>query len=124
VPAGGATISFANSIQPIFNASCALAGCHVGPVPAENLDLTAGTSYRQTVGVNALEVPKLKRIKPGDPDNSYLVQKIEAAPGLSPMPLGCQGIACGGAGQNGAMCLCPDQVAAIRQWVVECAPNN
>jgi hypothetical protein len=123
-PAGGATISFGSTIQPIFNASCALAGCHVGPVPAENLDLTAGTSYKQIVNVASLEVPRLKRIKPGEPNNSYLIQKIEAAPGLSAMPLGCQGVACPGTGNNGAFCLCPDQIAAIRQWVVECAPNN
>ena len=123
-PAGGPTISFGSTIQPIFNNSCALGGCHVGPVPAENLDLTAGVSYKQIVGVNSLEVPKLKRIKPGDPDASYLVQKIEAQPGLTPMPLGCQGMACGAAGQNGAKCLCPDEIAAIRQWVTECAPNN
>src|SRR6476660_8584885 len=59
-PAGGPTISFASTIQPIFNASCALAGCHIGPVPAENLDLTAGAAHAQTVGVPALELPKLK----------------------------------------------------------------
>ena len=123
-PAGGATISFGSSIQPIFDQSCALAGCHVGPVPTENLDLSAGVSYKQIVGVNALEVPRLKRVKPGDPDASYLVQKVEAAPGLTTMPLGCQGLPCGAAGQNGARCLCPDQIAAIRQWVLECAPNN
>jgi hypothetical protein len=123
-PAGGPTISFGSSIQPIFNTACALGGCHVGPVPAENLDLTQGASYKQLVGVAALEMPKLKRVKPGDADASFLVQKIEALPGLSPMPPGCQGMPCGSSGTNGARCLCPDDLAAIRQWIVECAPNN
>src|SRR5262245_2183588 len=86
-PAGGATISFGSTIQPIFNQSCALAGCHVGPVPTENLDLTAGVSHNQLVGVASLEMPKLKRVKPGDPDASYMIQKIEAQPNLTPMPL-------------------------------------
>ena len=123
-PPGGPTISFGSTIQPIFTASCALAGCHVGPVPTGNLDLTPGASYRQSVGVSAQQVPRLKRVKPGDPDASYLVQKIEGAPGLSPMPPGCQGQPCGSSGNNGARCLCPDEIAAIRQWILECAPNN
>lgn len=109
------------TIQPIFNRSCALGGCHVGPVPAQGQDLTAGVSYRQSVNVASTEQPKLKRVKPGDPNNSYLVRKIQGGPNISGvlMPNGCPGVPL-----NGAQCLTPDEIAAIVQWITECAPNN
>jgi hypothetical protein len=122
-PAGGVTISYSQNIQPIYNRSCALAGCHTGPVAAGSLDLTAGKSYRQTVNVPSSQQPKLKRIAPGNPTNSYLVRKIGGAPGTSfsgvLMPQGCPGTPL-----NGAQCLSADDIAAIVQWVTECAPNN
>jgi len=115
------TISFATTIQPIFNRSCALAGCHVGPVPTGGQDLTAGVAYSQSVNVPSTQQPRLKRVKPGDPANSYMVRKIQGGPNISGvlMPQGCPG-----APLNGAQCLTPDEIAAIVQWITECAPNN
>jgi hypothetical protein len=116
-PAGGATISYANNIQPIFTATCALPACHLPPAPGGGLDLTPSQSYGQLVGVKSTEQPKLFRVKKGAPDQSYLVQKIEGAPGISGgvMPLGCP---------TAMPCLTPDQMQAIRQWITECALNN
>jgi len=115
------TISFAHTIQPIFDRSCALGGCHVGPVPTGGQDLTAGVAYSQSVNVPSTQQPRLKRVKPGDPANSYLVRKIQGGPNISGvmMPQGCPG-----APLNGAQCLTPDEIAAIVQWITECAPNN
>jgi hypothetical protein len=123
-PAGGATISYGQNIQPIYDRSCAVAGCHGGAVPAGGLDLTTGHSYGQTVNVPSVQQPQVKRIAPGKPQQSYLVRKIGAAPGTPPisgtlMPQGCPG-----AGLNGAQCLSADDMAAIVQWVTECAPHN
>jgi len=120
-PPAQPTVSFATNIQPIFNRSCALAGCHVGPVPTGGQDLTAGVAYSQSVNVASTQQPRLKRVKPGDPANSYLVRKIQGGPNISGvlMPQGCPG-----APLNGAQCLSPDDIAAIVQWIVECAQNN
>src|SRR2546426_9695006 len=120
-PPAQPTVSFAPNIQAIFNRSCALAGCHVGPVPTGGQDLTAGVAYSQSVNVASTQQPRLKRVKPGDPANSYLVRKIQGGPNISGvlMPNGCPGVP-----QNGAQCLTPDEIAAIVQWVTECAPNN
>jgi hypothetical protein len=50
---------------------------------------TADASYASLVGVASLQQPTLSRVAVGDPDNSYLVQKVEgtAASGQR-MPLG------------------------------------
>jgi hypothetical protein len=107
------TISYSTNIQPIYDASCAIAGCHIGAAPAFGLNLAAGESYDATVNVKSLERPKLLFVEPGKPDDSYLVRKVEGGPDIAgnqmpdnkpPLPL--------------------DQMDAIRQWITECAPNN
>jgi hypothetical protein len=77
----------------VFGVTCASAGCHTGPaggsLPSE-MDLTsADASFANLVGVSSIQQPALSRVAAGDPDNSYLMQKIEgtAASG-SRMPLG------------------------------------
>lgn len=118
-PPSPLTVCFASNIQPIFNQSCALGGCHAGVPAAFNLDLSAGKSYRAIVGVPALEQPNLKLVQPGDPVKSYLQQKIDGtfASGAL-MPQGCPGLPL-----NGAQCLTADQINAVSQWITECATN-
>ena len=120
-PPATPTISFSMDIQPIFNRSCALVSCHTGAVPAQGQDLSPGVAYGQVVNVSSTEQPKLKRVRPGDPNNSYLVRKIQGDPRISGvlMPNGCPGVPAAG-----AQCLTPDEIMAIVQWITECAPNN
>lgn len=65
-------------------------GCHVGAGAPAGLRLDAASSYAQLVNVASTQVPALLRVNPGDPDNSYLVQKIsQATPQVGGrMPLG------------------------------------
>jgi hypothetical protein len=118
------TVSLASNIQPILNQSCAVvAACHLGSGSGFG-DFSAGNSFANLVKVKAIENPKLFRVDPGKPDNSYMVIKIGAGPAGSTfsgeqMPPGCPG-----AGRNGAVCLSADDVEAIRTWITECAPNN
>ena len=65
--------------------------------------------------------PNARQVVPGRPDDSYLLQKIEGTPGIVGviMPQGCPGAPLGG-----ARCLTADEMAAIRTWISECAPNN
>jgi hypothetical protein len=118
-PPGGATISYTDNIQPIYDRSCALSGCHVPGALGGDLDLTPGRSYRQTINVPSFQQRQKRRIVPGDPDASYLVQKIEGTPGITglPMPQTCP------TPPPGGQCLTPDDRAAIRQWITECAPG-
>ena len=115
------SVSFSMDIQPIFNRSCALPSCHIAPVPAQGQDLSAGVAYAQSVNAPSTEQPRLQRVKPGKPQDSYLVRKIQGEPNISGvlMPQGCPGVPLAM-----AQCLKPDEIAAIVQWVIECAPNN
>jgi uncharacterized protein (TIGR03118 family) len=77
----------------VFTPKCA--GCHDGSAPAGgalpgSMDLTAGNSHGSLVNVASQEKPALMRVKPGEPDNSYLVHKLEGGPNIegSRMPLG------------------------------------
>jgi len=53
--------------------------CHtaVGRNPAGGLNLTSATSYAALVGVASVAKPGAIRVIPGDPENSYLVHKLE-----------------------------------------------
>jgi hypothetical protein len=120
--AGCPSVSLSTNIQPIFNRSCSQsAACHAGGSPPQDLNLQVGQTYGQTVGVRATEKAGEIRVKPGKPDDSFLIKKIEFTPGTPglQMPVGCPG-----APTQGAVCLSPDDIAAIRQWITDCAPNN
>ena len=67
--------------ESVFSASCAFSGCHSGPsgdtLPS-GMDLTdADASFASLVGVSSLQMPEVLRVMAGDPDNSYLIQKLE-----------------------------------------------
>jgi hypothetical protein len=95
------------SIQAnVFTPRCA--GCHDGDgstLPGV-LDLTSESASRASlVGIASIQVPSLQRVLPGDPANSYLVQKVEGtAAGGGRMPLG-------------QTPLNQTTIDAIRQWI-------
>jgi methionine-rich copper-binding protein CopC len=64
--------------------------CHSGAAAPQGLQLDAAHSYALLVGVPSSEVPALLRVKPGAPDGSYVVLKLEDAAGIvgAQMPLG------------------------------------
>jgi hypothetical protein len=111
-----------HSIQrDIFNARD-LAGrqactdCHSdqGRNPSGGLNLLEGRSYEALVGRASSAKPGATRVVPGDPDNSYIVKKLEGAADIVGvrMPRG-----------NGPF-LTEGQVFVIRRWIQLGAPNN
>ena len=96
----------------IFTPTCALSGCHTGSSPPDGLNLSAGMSFNNVVNVSSVQMPALSLVAPGDPDNSYLVRKIQGT-GIvaNRMPL------------NSAP-LSQAQIDLVRQWVSDGAPNN
>jgi hypothetical protein len=88
---GGSTPLTADlqSIQDnVFTPICSR--CHIGANAPEGLQLDAAHSYSLLVGVPSVEDSSLLRVKPGDPDNSYMIRKIQGGPGIvgGQMPLG------------------------------------
>ncbi len=100
----------------IFGPTCAVAGCHTGPTSntlPSGMNLTsAANSFSALVNVTSLEVGSLNRVTPGDPDNSYLVQKLEGTQAVGVrMPLG-------------GPFLNQVQIDMVRQWIADGALNN
>jgi hypothetical protein len=93
----------------IFNPICT--ACHVGASAPQGLRLDAGNSYAMLVNVASAEVPGLMRVNPGNPDASYIVQKIQgtAAVGVR-MPA------------NGPPYLPQDRIDLVRRWIAAGAP--
>jgi hypothetical protein len=99
------------SIQDnLFTPTCSNNGCHSGPtgnvLPA-GMDLTsASASFASLVGVASLQAPAVQRVAPGDPDNSYLIQKLEGTGMNERMPFG------GPYLQQGT-------IDVVRQWITD-----
>src|SRR3979409_1364577 len=75
-PAGGPITADFQSIQAnVFTPICSK--CHIGGSAPEGLQLDAAHSYNLLVGVPSNEQPSLLRVNPGDPNDSYMVRKIE-----------------------------------------------
>lgn len=103
-----------SSIQSeIFSPRCA--GCHtnVGRPAPMGLVLLDGSAHANLVGVAARGRTGATRVVPGDPENSYLIHKIDGRPGISGqrMPF------------NGAP-LTDGQILVIRRWIELGAPND
>ncbi|MCL4807768.1 MAG: hypothetical protein KJ062_08220 [Thermoanaerobaculia bacterium] len=96
----------------VFTPSCALSGCHAGPAPTSGMDLSAGRSYSQIVGVAAVGSARL-RVAPGDVSGSYLVSKIRGDATIA-----------GGRMPLGGPYLSPDREQLVVDWIRRGAPND
>jgi len=77
------------------------------------MDLRPGHIYASIVGVTSVQQPSLRRVTPGDPDNSYVVRKLEGAATISGqrMPLG-------------GPYLDQATIDQVRAWITAGAQNN
>lgn len=78
-----------NDIQiNVFTPNCALSYCHGSSMQA-GLHLEAGYSYASLVNVPSAEDPTRFRVEPFNPDNSYIICKLENCPTIvgQQMPL-------------------------------------
>lgn len=116
VPGGAAppplSADFESIQQNIFTPICSV--CHAGASAPEGLRLDAADSYSLLVGVPSTEVPSLMRVKPGDPANSYIIQKLQGTAAVgAQMPFGCP---------STQPCLSASTIAFIQQWITNGAP--
>lgn len=98
----------------IFDPGCV--SCHTdnGRTPAGGSNLRAGASFAGLVNVASSALPGAVRVIPGNPNGSYLVQKLEGATNIvgTRMP------------RNGPPYLSEAQVRMIRDWIQAGALNN
>jgi cytochrome c553 len=97
----------------IFDSACVTCHTDVGRVPAASLNLRPGASFPNLVNVQSTGKPGAIRVRPGDANGSYLVQKLEGAADIvgARMP-------------RNAAPLSDAQVKMIRDWINAGAPNN
>jgi len=113
--------TFASIQKEIFETTdssgrLACTNCHsnVGRNPSGGLNLLSGLSYASLVRVASTGKPGAVRVIPGDPDNSYLIHKLEGRSDIIGvrMPRG-----------NGPY-LTDGQILVIKRWIANGAPNN
>jgi hypothetical protein len=111
--------TFSSIQQNIFEASdssgrLACTQCHnaIGSL-FTGLNLTNAVAYANLVNVAVREKAGARRVIPGDPENSYLIQKLEGRASVGArMPL------------NSPAYLTDGQIRVIKRWIELGAPND
>jgi cytochrome c553 len=128
VPNGGTTTPAAtfDTVKMAFSdhgavSACASAPCHGAggmepPPPSKPLvlqqDATLYTNLMSYVSHACGDIPL---VNPGKPDESGLIKILSGACGTTlRMPFGC----------SGEQCLSDAEIAAISQWIANCAPQQ
>jgi hypothetical protein len=110
-PPGGFGPTFSEIQANVFTPSCATSNCHAGTLLGGGLDLTAANSYAMLVGVASTQSAGVQRVNPGNPNNSYLIQKLEG-PGAS------------GNQMPPSAALPQADITTIRQWISDGAIDD
>jgi hypothetical protein len=112
------SISFATIQKRIFERNCTFSGCHGLEDPEADLVLTGDAVYENLVDqlatTSAAQFAGKKRVVPGAPETSFLMDKLEGklGPGEGdPMPLDRKS-------------LSDEQIDVIRTWILAGAPRE
>jgi len=109
----GSSATLSQIQAQVFTPICS--GCHSGPTSnslPSGMNLTAGNSFTSLVNVPSIEVGTIDRVEPGDPDNSYLIQKLMGTAAVgSRMP-------------QGGPFLDQATMDMIREWITDGAADN
>jgi hypothetical protein len=110
VPALAPTLA---SIQAnVFSVDCAVPGCHGGAGAQQGLRLDPGFAAGNLINVPSPRDSNLIRVVPGNPDASFIIQKLEGTQTLGDrMP-------------DGGPYLPQSTTDVIRQWIQDGAPTQ
>ena len=108
-PPAGFGPNFSEIQANVFTPDCV--GCHSGGAPPAALNLDDANSYAMLVGIQSSQDAGFQRVEAGDPDNSYLVQKLEGTASTGQvMPPGAP--------------LPQTEIDVIRQWISDGALDD
>ena len=115
------TTTFTSIQREIFNTTdssgrSACIQCHIagGAAAGTGLLLTEGVSYGNLVNRQSRLRPGETLVIPGDPDNSYMVRKLEGGPDITGLRMP----------RTSGPFLTDGQMSVIRRWIEEGAANN
>jgi hypothetical protein len=120
-PTPNLEVTFASIQREIFSSGDgsgrpACTQCHNTALASINggLNLSEGNAFANLVNVPSTGKSGAVRVIPGDPDNSYLVRKLEGGPDIvgTRMP------------QTGGPYLTEGQMLVIRRWIRDGANND
>ena len=104
-PPSGLQPTLASIQDNVFTVSCAVPGCHGGAGAKQGLQLDPGFSAGNLINVPSPRDANLIRVVPGDPDASFLIQKLDGTQTLGDrMP-------------DGGPYLTTATINVIRQWI-------
>jgi mono/diheme cytochrome c family protein len=106
-------VSLSSQVQTIFDAHCVQ--CHDSGDPIAGQNLEPDAAYFSLVHAASTEVPRLRRVDPGNPAGSYLLHKISGTQAQvggkgDRMPIGGR--------------LTDAEIQTIRDWIAQGALNN
>lgn len=87
--------------------------CHSGAAAPVGLDLAGQNTYELTVNSPSAEQGSLKVVLPNNPAESYLIQKLEGAPGISGLQM-----------PRDRPARPEEEIDTIKQWIQEGAQRN
>jgi hypothetical protein len=109
-PVPGLTPTLASIQSNVFSVNCAVPGCHGGAGAQQGLRLDPGFSAGNLINVASPRDSNLIRVVPGNPDGSFIIQKLEGTQSLGDrMP-------------DGGPYLPQSTIDVIRQWIQDGAP--
>jgi hypothetical protein len=88
--------------------------CHTGSAFVNGLNLTAANAYASHVNVSSPVQVGAVRVIPGDPENSYLIHKLEGRSTIAGQRMP----------RTTGPFLTQGQIAVIKRWIALGAPNN
>jgi hypothetical protein len=115
------TVSYSGDIVPMFaqdRYGCLEGGCHGGILLSSNYDLRSHAAVLQP-GDQARDL-RVCAVRPGAPDESYLLWKMEGRRDIRgmPMPNGCRN------SSDPFACVSAEDLELVRRWILEGALDN
>jgi len=110
-------VSLASDVQPVFDANCALSGCHAGATAPFGLSLESGDAIGNLVNVPAAaaDCNGDPRVLPGNSGGSVLYKRISGVMCGARMPFSFP---------PGSDTLTTAEQTTIRDWIDQGALNN
>ncbi len=118
-------VTFTADVLPIFGRSCAFTTCHGSTTGRANgvfLGKDGPKVHAAIVNVKGDELPAMPLVTPGDPQESYLMRKMDGS--QCALDAQCTGGSCGSSMPKGDVPLDVATRDVVRRWIAQGAKND